>query len=137
MIEIIIAVVFVALIVGFFMYASKSGSKMLKEREERFSRSTRGRAKILSSSPAGIAGTGSGGRYQGYNFKLEVSDGYQSPYEAYVVWEVFPMGAPKVQTGMEVDVRIDPEDKQIVYPVADGIAFSWNGLMTLMAKKMK
>ena len=135
--EIIIAIAAVALIIGFFMYASKSGAKMLKEREERFSRSTRGRAKILSNSPAGIAGTGSGGRYQGYKFILEVSDGYQAPYQAEVIWEVYTMGAPKVQTGMELDVRIDSEDKMIVYPVADGVAFSWNGLMTLMAKKMK
>jgi hypothetical protein len=65
MIEVIIAVSVVALIVGFFLYASKSGAKLLKEREERMSRSSRGRAKILSGSPAGISGTGSGGRYQG------------------------------------------------------------------------
>jgi hypothetical protein len=137
MIEVIIAVSVVALIVGFFLYASKSGAKLLKEREERMSRSSRGRAKILSGSPAGISGTGSGGRYQGYNFKLEVNDGYQSPYKTEVIWEVYPMGTPKVQTGMEIDVRIDSEDKMIVYPTADGVAFSWNGLMTLMAKKMK
>lgn len=135
--EIAIILGVVALIVGFFMYASKSGAKMLKEREERFSRASRGRAKILSGSPAGISGTGSGGRYQGYKFKLEVSDGYQSPYQADVIWEVYPMGTPKVQTGMELDVRIDAEDKMIVYPVADGVAFSWNGLMMLMAKKIK
>jgi hypothetical protein len=66
-----------------------------------------------------------------------VNDGYQSPYKTEVIWEVYPMGTPKVQTGMEIDVRIDSEDKMIVYPTADGVAFSWNGLMTLMAKKMK
>ncbi len=135
--EVIIIVGVFAAIVLFFIFTSKSGAKMLKEREERFARSIKGRAKILSGSPAGIGGTGSGGRYQGYNFKLEVSDGYQSPYQADVIWEVYPMGAPKVQTGMEIDVRIDAEDKMIVYPVADGIAFSWNGLMMNMAKKIK
>ncbi len=137
MIEVIIIIGVVVIIFGFFMFASKSGAKMLKEREDRMARSTRGRAKILSGSPAGISGTGSGGRYQGYNFNLEVSDGYQSPYQADVIWEVYPMGAPKVQTGMELDVRIDAEDQMIVYPVADGIAFSWNGLMMNMAKKIK
>src|SRR5690349_2525791 len=137
MIEIIIAVAVVALIVGFFMYASKSGAKMLKEREERMARSTRGRAKILGSSPVGISGTGHGGRYQAYKFTLEVSDGYQEPYKTETVWEVYPMGAPKVQTGMELNVKIDAEDKTIIFPVAEGTAFSWNGLMMIMAKKMK
>lgn len=134
--EIIIIIAVVLGIVIFFVYASKSGAKLVKRREERMARATRGRAKILSSTPAGIGGTGPGGTYQGYNFKLEVSDAYQSPYQAEVIWEVSPMGAPKVQTGMELDVKIDAEDKSIVYPVADGVAFSWNGLMMLMAKKM-
>ncbi len=137
MIEVIIILGVVAAIVLFFIFASKSGAKMQKERDERMARSSRGRAKILSGTPAGISGTGSGGRYQGYNFKLEVSDGYQSPYQADVIWEVYPMGAPRVQTGMELDVKIDAEDKTIVYPVADGVAFSWNGLMMNMAKKIK
>lgn len=135
--EILIPIAVVLGIIIFFMYASKSGAKLLKVREERMARSSRGKAKILGGSPAGISGTGSGGRYQGYTFTLEVSDGFQSPYKTEVIWEVYPMGAPRVQTGMELDVRIDAEDKMIVYPAADGVAFSWNGLMMIMAKKIK
>jgi hypothetical protein len=47
------------------------------------------------------------------------------------------MGAPKVQQGMEISVKIDAEDNDIIYPIADGVSFSWNGLMTIMAQKMQ
>lgn len=135
--EILIPIVVVLAIIFFFIYASKSGAKLMKQREERMSRATRGKAKILGNRPAGISGTGHGGRYQGYKFTLEVSDGYQEPYKTEVIWEVYPMAVPKVQDGMEINVKIDAEDKNIVYPSVEGVGFSWNGLMMLMAKKMK
>lgn len=136
--EVVIAIVVVFIgIVIFLVINSKSRTKALKEREERLARASRGRAKIISSTPAGLSGTGSHGNYQGYNFTLEVSDGFQSPYNTEVIWEVYPMGTPKVQKGMELDVKIDSVDKTIIYPDTEGIAFSWNGLMMQMAKKMK
>ena len=129
-----IVVVFTGIII-FFVINSKSRTKALKEREERHARASKGRAKIISSTPAGLSGTGSGGNYQAYNFILEVSDGFLSPYNTEVIWEVYPIGAPKAQKGMELDVKIDSEDKTIIYPDAEGIAFSWNGLMLQMAKR--
>jgi len=45
------------------------------------------------------------------------------------------MGAPKAQQGMEVNVKIDTEDDQMIYPMDDGLAFSWNSQM--MHKKNK
>jgi len=68
---------------------------------------------------------------------LEVSNPYKSAYTTNSIWEIYPMGAPKVQQGMEINVKIDAEDKDIIYPVADGVLFSWNGLMTIMANKMQ
>jgi len=79
--------------------------------------------------------TGAGGEYQALEFTLQVSNQYQAAYTAKSSWEVYPMGAPKVQQGMEIDVKIDAEDNSIIYPIADGISFSWRGLMMLMAKK--
>lgn len=135
--EIIIIIAAALGIIIFFIYSSKSGARAVKERERRMALASRGKAKIISSTPAAISGTGPWGTYQGYNFTLEVNDGFQQPYNTDVIWEVYPIGAPKVQTGTELDVRIDAEDKMIVYPAAAGIAFSWNGLMMLMAKKIK
>ncbi len=127
--EIAIIIGVVVLIVIFFMYTSKSGAKLLAEREAKIAASGKGRAKIIGSGPVGISGTGNGGRYQAYKFTLEVNDGYQSPYRTAVIWEVYTMGAPKVQEGMEIKVRIDAADKNIVYPSVEGVSYSWMGMM--------
>jgi len=37
------------------------------------------------------------------------------------------MGAPTVQTGMEVNVKMDADDPNIIYPGVSGIKFSWLG----------
>jgi hypothetical protein len=129
MIELIIIFGVVAVIVLFFIFTSKSGAKMLKEREEKMGRASKGKAKILGSVPVGMSGTGHGGRYQAYKFTLEVGDAYMEPYKTKVIWEVYPMGAPKVQDGMEINVKIDADDKNIVYPSADGVSYSWNAMM--------
>lgn len=137
MIEIIIILVVVGIIGGFYFWGVKGGAKIKAERSARLAKAENGTAKIISSEPAGLSGTGPGGQYQAYEFTMEVSNPYKSPYNARSIWEVYPMGAPKVQQGMEIDVKIDAEDKDIIYPVADGVLFSWNGLMMIMAKKMQ
>ena len=133
MIEVLIILGVVAAIVIFFMYASKSGAKMLAERDARIARAENAKAVIIGAHAAGVRGTGSGGQYQGYEFTLEVSNSYKEPYRAKCVWEVYPMGAPKVQQGMQVNVKIDAEDDQVIYPMDQGLAFSWN--FQMMHKK--
>jgi hypothetical protein len=135
--EVIIILAVAAAIVLFFIFTSKSGAKMLAEREAKIARAGKAKAKVIGSHAVGISGTGTGGRYQGYEFTLEISDGYKEPYRAKCVWEVYPMGAPKVQEGMEVNVRIDAEDSEAIYPVADGLAFAWNWLMMHKKKNKK
>ncbi len=137
MLEIIIIVGVVGIIVGFYFWGVKGGEKIKAERSARLAKAENGTAKIISSEPAGLSGTGPGGQYQAYEFTLEVSNPYKSAYTTNSIWEIYPMGAPKVQQGMEINVKIDAEDKDIIYPVADGVLFSWNGLMTIMANKMQ
>lgn len=135
MLEIIIILAVVGIIAGFYFWGVKGGEKMKAERARRLSSAERGKAKIISSSPVGLTGTGRGGEYQALEFTLEVSSQYKAAYTAKSIWEVYPMGAPKVQKGMEIDVKIDAEDNNIIYPEAEGIEFSWRGLMMLMASK--
>ncbi|MBZ0203947.1 MAG: hypothetical protein K8I03_13090 [Ignavibacteria bacterium] len=123
--ELIIILGVVASVVLFFMYASKSGAKMLAEREARKNKAEKAKAKIIGSHSVGLRGTGSGGHYQAYEFTLEVSNQYKAAYRAKCTWEVYPMGAPKAQEGMEVNVKIDTEDDQIIYPMDNGLEFSW------------
>lgn len=135
--ELIIILAVVAAIVLFFMYASKSGAKLLAEREARINKAEKGKAKIIGSHAVGISGTGNGGRYQGYEFTLEVYNQYKAVYRAKCTWEVYTIGAPKVQDGMEVNVKIDAEDDQMIYPMDNGLAFSWNWQMMNKKKEKK
>jgi hypothetical protein len=127
--DILIPIAVILAIIVFFVYASKSGAKLLKEREEKIARGEKGVAKIIEFDAAGISGTGTGGHYQGYKFTLEVSIDFKAPYRTKVVWEVYPMGTPKVQEGKEVDVKIDAVDPNIVYPNISGVQYSWTGMM--------
>ena len=125
--QVLIPIAVLLAIVIFFMWASNSGGKLMKEREEKLKRAEKGRAKILGFGTVGLRETGDGGHYQAYNFTLEVSSEYKSSYKTETVWEVFPMGVPKVQEGMEVDVKIDADDPMIVYPSINGVSFPWLG----------
>lgn len=128
MIEIIIpiAVVFLVLFL-FFAFASKAGGKMIKERQEKISRAESGKATIIGYSTEGLRGTGSGGHFQAYKFTLEVSSEYKSTYKTTAVWEVYPMAIPALQEGKEVNVRIDADDQNIIYPNMPSVEYSWNG----------
>lgn len=135
MIEVLIIVGVFAAIILFFMFASKSGAKMLAEREAKIAKAEKGKAAVIGMHTVGLRGTGSWGHYQAYGMTLEVSTAYKEPYRAECVWEIYSIGAPKVQNGMVVNVKIDPEDDQLVYPMDQGLAFSWNWQM--MHKKKK
>jgi hypothetical protein len=134
--EIILTIAVILAIIIFFMYVSKSGAKMLKERQEKINRAESAKAKILGCSTGSVRGTGTHGRYQSYNFSLEVWNNYKAPYKAEVVWEVYDMGAPKVQEGAEIDVKIDADDPAVIYPSVKFIEFSWLGTM-ISGKKNK
>ncbi|MCC6866689.1 MAG: hypothetical protein IT280_11080 [Ignavibacteria bacterium] len=133
--EFVIIAAVIAVIVLLFIYISKSGAKLIAEREAKILKAQKAKALVIGSHAAGIRGTGSGGQYQGYEMTLDVSNQFKASYRAKSVWEVYPMGAPKVQNGMEVNVKIDADDDQIIYPMEQGLAFSWNYLM--MHKKKK
>ena len=96
-------------------------------RREKINRAEDGKAKILSYDVIGLRGRDSGGSYQAYRFNLEVWSNYKSPYKAESVWNVYEMGTPKVQEGKEVNVKIDADNPNVIYPVDQGIAFSWTG----------
>jgi hypothetical protein len=134
--EIIIPIVIVLTIIGFLVYASKSGAKLIKQRQERINRAENGKAKIISCTGGSVSGTGEHGRYQSYNFSLEVWNEYKVPYSAETVWEVYDMGVPKVQEGMEVNIKIDAEDTSVIYPNIQFVKYSWLGSM-LKDKKSK
>ena len=134
--DVIIPIAVVLAIIIFFVYASKSGAKMIKERQEKINRAEDAKAKIISCTTGGVRGTGTHGQYQSYTFQLEVWNTYKASYRAETVWEVYNMGEPKVQEGMEVNVKIDADDPSVIYPNIQFVEHSWLGSM-LSSKNKK
>jgi len=135
--EWIIGLAVFAAVILLIVYLTKSGGKLIAERQERISRSEKGKAKILGFSTIGFAGTANAGGFQAYKFTLEVSSAYKAPYNAETVWNVFPMGIPKVQVGNEVDVKIDVDDPSIIYPDIQAVEYSWSAAEFERVRKKK
>ena len=133
--EVLIPIAVVLAIIIFFVYASKSGAKLIKERQEKINRAEDAKAKIIGCSTGSVGGSGTHGRYQSYRFNLEVWNTYKAPYKAETVWDVYNMGEPKVQEGMEVNVKIDADDPSVIYPNIQFIEHSWLG--TMLSSKNK
>lgn len=136
MLEIIIIVGIVGIIAIIYFLGTRGGGKLIAERNARIERAESGIAKIISSAPAGLSSTWIGHEYQVYEFNMEVSSKYKEVYRAKSVWEVYPMGGEKVHIGMEVNVKIDADDQQTIYPMVDGLKFSWNYQMLSRKNKM-
>lgn len=124
-ISVLVGVAVIGGIVLFFMYAARSGEKILAERAEKLKRAKRAQAKILSYSEGNTRGTGSYGRYQGVYFRLEVTLPDRKVYEAKTYWEVYQMAVPQLQVGNIVNVKIDADDPQIIYPNMTSVEYGW------------
>lgn len=120
--------IFVILIIFVFLrYAAKSGQKMIDKQNEKLENAEPGEAKIISSEKFYLSGRHKGETYQCLKFKLEVSNRYKSPYITESIWNVQPMGAPAVQDGKTVSIKIDRENPNIIYPSIPNVEYSWHG----------
>ncbi|MGB4774707.1 MAG: hypothetical protein WBP45_06030 [Daejeonella sp.] len=108
---------------------------MLFKRQEALARAKKGRAKILELTLLPLRGTGIHGYYQAYTFTLEVNNGSDTPYKTQSTWEVYPIGTPNAQQNLEIDVKIDADDPNTIYPLVTGVEYSWNAVMMYGKKK--
>lgn len=87
-------------------------SKWAEENRQRQQAAKPAKAKIISVSQ-GIQG---GDIKKMIFFTFEINDGFKSPYTASAGWFVDTLHLNKIQEGMELDVKIDREDPQKIYP---------------------
>ncbi len=123
----IIVLVAFALLALFVIWTEKRSTKSTKDHEMKINRAESGKAKVLDYSYTNFRGRGQRGHFQAYKFNLEVSTAFKAPYKAEAVWNVYDMGAPNVQEGKEVDVKIDADNPAVIYPVLQGVEYSWDG----------
>jgi hypothetical protein len=69
-------------------------------------------AKVLSASQGVV-----GGDIKRLIFlKLEINDGFSSPYEAEAAWFVDTLHFDKIKKGSELPVKVNSENKYVIYP---------------------
>lgn len=111
--------------VVFITVAVRGGTKMMNERTAKLANSFPAEARIISYEDR-PGGRDNKGRYSSILFEIEViSDGKKPAYRTAVCWKVYPMGAPGVQPGNYVAVRVDAKDPHIVYPDLPSVEYDW------------
>lgn len=116
--EILYAVVFILALFGFLYYASKSGKRMLEIQNKKIKAAAVGKARVISQTPVGKRGTNDFGQYQCVKLKLEVLNDKTEPYQVFTYWNAGMLAGPYIEVGKEVKVKIDAEDREIIYPLS-------------------
>lgn len=112
--RVVLAVVSVLAVAAFFVFAARSGEKLVQAKKARVAAARPAQAKVRAAKQGRGALIRNGQRGPEIMLTLEV-DG--RTVEAR--WNVFELGIPKIQEGATVPVRIDAEDPSIVFPDAE------------------
>lgn len=95
-------------------------SKWAKENKKRQAAAKPAKAKIISASQ-GIQG----GEIKKMIFlTFEINDGFTAPYIASAGWFVDSLHLSKIQEGTMLDVKVDIEDSNMIYPAASWAVYT-------------
>ncbi len=98
----------------------KKDVKYAKELSKKISEARPATALILSASQGII----SGDINRIIHLKLKVSDGFGAPYEAKTTWFVNTLHFDKIREGNGIMVKVDADNKNIIYPAESWGRFS-------------
>jgi hypothetical protein len=86
--------------------------KYAAELKQKIANARQANAKVLSASQGVV-----GGEIKRLIFlKLEISDGFNQPYEAEAAWFVDTLHFDKIREGSDIAVKVNSENKHIIYP---------------------
>lgn len=95
-------------------------SKWAQENKKRQAAAKPAKAKIVSVSQ-GIQG---GDIKKMIFFTFEINDGFRHPYTATAGWFVDTLHLDKIREGNEIDVKVDADDPQKIYPAASWAVYT-------------
>lgn len=107
-------------ILYFFRRGLNKDAKYAEELGKKISEARPATALILSASQGII----SGDINRIIHLKLQVSDGFGAPYEAKTTWFVNTLHFDKIREGNGIMVKVDAENKYIIYPAESWGRFS-------------
>jgi hypothetical protein len=107
-------------------------SKWAKENKKRQAAAKPAKAKIISASQ-GIQG----GEIKKMIFlTFEINDGFTAPYIASAGWFIDSLHLSKIQEGTMLDVKVDIEDPNKIYPAASWVVYTEGYSSDLSADKL-
>ncbi|HMS32526.1 MAG TPA: hypothetical protein PKC91_00425 [Ignavibacteria bacterium] len=110
----------ILVILYFVRKGLKKDAKYAEELSKKISAARPATALILSASQGII----SGDINRIIHLKLKISDGFVAPYEAKTTWFVNTLHFDKIREGNGIMVKVDAEDKSIIYPAESWGRFS-------------
>ena len=108
---------FIAAFIAPFVYIFYSSGKLEKKLIKRIAQATPVKAKIIKIDNATLDKPFSG--YTDVRLTLETQLTNNKPYQVSACWSVKHISIPNIQPGMFVDIKIDQENKELVYPNVD------------------
>ena len=100
--------------VVFIVWLVRSGGRIEKEWARRKAAARPGRARILEASGSPVTG---GDSYDPeVRFVFQVTPTTGATYTVKTSWNVAPIGIPRVQPGLDIDVLIDAVDPNVLFP---------------------
>lgn len=113
---IIISISVPLLIIGIILYSLKRGfkkqTKFAEELRQKISLAGPATAKVISASQ-GLTG---GDINRIIHLRLEVNDGFGTPYITNATWFVNTLHFDKIREGNIITVKVDAQNKSIIYP---------------------
>lgn len=91
----------------------KRNKKFADELKKNLAEAKPATAKVITASQ----GVGGGTIKRLIFLKLEINDGFSSPYEAEAAWFVDTLHFDKIKEGSVIPVKINSKDKSVIYPV--------------------
>lgn len=107
-------------------------SKWAQENKRRQAQAKPAKAKIVSASQ-GIQG---GDIKKMIFLTFEINDGFSAPYNAAAGWFVDTLHLSKIQEGFVIDVKVDIDDPDKIYPAASWAVYTEGYSSELSADKL-
>jgi hypothetical protein len=104
-------------------------NKIAIEREEKINSAVIASATIRSIKQTNSPAIGSMGRVVSFCLDLEIQTEYQETYTAKTWWLIYPMAFYQIKVGEVISVRVDKNDKKVIYPNIENIEYDWRVAM--------
>jgi hypothetical protein len=119
----------VLVVAGVLVFRRNSGSRAVDKARikaaQKLARSIPAEATIVAVEKDAWQPADSESRAAAMRFVLDVQPPSEAPYQTSVLWLVEPAAAGRLYAGEKVHVKIDADDRNVVYPAVSFVNYAW------------